>query len=905
MKPILGSVKAIKYIGSFPVQATSQNGRADFVRKQLLHMKLSNNGFPASVRSDFVKMEAERRRVLDLLSAGMTVKEVMDFVSCSRSLVDKVKKLRQDGKSWTRSKGSGGHNNKLNDEFLNFCEIEASPQTSMRKKAKELGLLCRPLGYGIWFYVESKACRTPHKSVSDLKASVEEHWAAMDVDYVVKVCSAFRGRPDDQLPLPFPLHMLSGTEQYRGGMLLASWGFDLSSACNMMNPSLFTPKLTNLGITGSTLDWLANYMDGGRQQLSLDPHVAFVAKTAGTRAAMVARLSCHLHRGRYLSQLSKAMVLGKNALHILWSEPVFVVNRDRIPKSQELYRGVHQRRSCPRAIGTAGITRAEPAGMTPSFPKLSEGLQGLEPTGGFRCAILPCDDFEGASFDDFNSSIFITTEDDYGNTITDYCNAYPVNVIGAGPDNCTLDNFCLDCPPVKCHPSQMVLWSDFELNSNIVTEENLICEDQYKVALVSSIYMCGLLVSSFVAGTLGDKIGRKHTTAIMIVVGVVGSLCGSFCNDYISYCVTRFLTGFGAMGTFLVPYNLTVELSGARTKTLIGNLSQIPFAVGECLVVLIAYFFRDWRLFTIMSSAPFALFLLIWFIVPESPRWLIAKGRYKEVQQIARQAAKWNKRDIPEHLLDIPEHHHKPPTDTSSQESIEKTELGFMDLFKGGAITKNSILLFIIWIVITLGYYGISMNTGNLGSDIYVSLALISLIEIPSYIVCIFLMDHLGRKPTLSASLFITGIPCIIAGFLQPGAGKTALALIGKFGASAAYSVVYLFTTELYPTEIRNTGLGLCCMFARIGGIAAPQVAIYLPKVAFTALPLLIMGGGAILGAIATLFLPETLGSPLIESIEELKHMGDNSKPFFKWWTKKDLEEHLEATLAEHYHHTD
>eukprot|EP00095_Tigriopus_kingsejongensis_P002410 maker-scaffold934_size79169-snap-gene-0.32 protein:Tk02410 transcript:maker-scaffold934_size79169-snap-gene-0.32-mRNA-1 annotation:"protein-associating with the carboxyl-terminal domain of ezrin" len=52
-----------------------------------------------------VKMEAKRRRVLDLLSAGMTVKEVMDIVSCSRSLVDKVKKLRQDGKSLTRSKG--------------------------------------------------------------------------------------------------------------------------------------------------------------------------------------------------------------------------------------------------------------------------------------------------------------------------------------------------------------------------------------------------------------------------------------------------------------------------------------------------------------------------------------------------------------------------------------------------------------------------------------------------------------------------------------------------------------------------------------------------------------------------------------------------------------------------------
>eukprot|EP00095_Tigriopus_kingsejongensis_P002922 maker-scaffold336_size202805-snap-gene-1.52 protein:Tk02922 transcript:maker-scaffold336_size202805-snap-gene-1.52-mRNA-1 annotation:"unnamed protein product" len=106
-------------------------------------VKLSNNGFPASVCSVFVKMEAKRRRVLDLLSAGMTVKEVMDIVSCSRSLVDKVKKLRKDGKSLTRSKGSRSHNKKLNDEFLMgvACEIEASPQTSMRKMAVLAGLL--------------------------------------------------------------------------------------------------------------------------------------------------------------------------------------------------------------------------------------------------------------------------------------------------------------------------------------------------------------------------------------------------------------------------------------------------------------------------------------------------------------------------------------------------------------------------------------------------------------------------------------------------------------------------------------------------------------------------------------------------------------------------------------------
>eukprot|EP00095_Tigriopus_kingsejongensis_P001026 maker-scaffold587_size153100-snap-gene-0.23 protein:Tk01026 transcript:maker-scaffold587_size153100-snap-gene-0.23-mRNA-1 annotation:"phosphatidylinositol -trisphosphate 3-phosphatase tpte2-like isoform x1" len=99
---------------------------------------------------------------------GNIVKEVMDIVSCSWSPVDKVKKLRKDGKSLTKSKGSGGHNKKLKNEFMMgvACEIEASPQTSMRKMAKELGLLAvglRDLGLcGVkGLQSTSKECQRP------------------------------------------------------------------------------------------------------------------------------------------------------------------------------------------------------------------------------------------------------------------------------------------------------------------------------------------------------------------------------------------------------------------------------------------------------------------------------------------------------------------------------------------------------------------------------------------------------------------------------------------------------------------------------------------------------------------------------------------------------------------------
>ena len=72
------------------------------------------------------------------------------------------------------------------------------------------------------------------------------------------------------------------------------------------------------------------------------------------------------------------------------------------------------------------------------------------------------------------------------------------------------------------------------------------------------------------------------------------------------------------------------------------------------------------------------------------------------------------------------------------------------------------------------------------------------------------------------------------------------------------------------------------------------QIAIYLPAITFNAFPLLFMGLCSLVGAALALLLPETLGSPYIETLEDVENMGEYSKPFFSWWTTKQLKEHIE-----------
>ena len=99
----------------------------------------------------------------------------------------------------------------------------------------------------------------------------------------------------------------------------------------------------------------------------------------------------------------------------------------------------------------------------------------------------------------------------------------------------------------------------------------------------------------------------------------------------------------GAMGVFAIPFTLNVELVGLKYKTIVGLLFQVPFAIGEILIGLCAMYVRDYRWFQTALAIPHAVMLLLFFIIPESPRWLIQKKKYKEARKVIESAAKFNK----------------------------------------------------------------------------------------------------------------------------------------------------------------------------------------------------------------------------------------------------------------------
>merc|ERR1712156_618345 len=156
------------------------------------------------------------------------------------------------------------------------------------------------------------------------------------------------------------------------------------------------------------------------------------------------------------------------------------------------------------------------------------------------------------------------------------------------------------------------------------------------------------------------------------------------------------------------------------------------------------------------------------------------------------------------------------------------------------------------------------------------------MIEIPGYLFCIFVMDCWGRRPILSFCQIISGVACIFCGLLQ---GQTDpdlknlqvfLSLLGKFGASASFSIVYLYTAELFPTTVRNQAVGTCSLVARMGGISA--LLLDNLKVFWLPAPVFIMGVVATVAGSLAIFFPETLGETLPETMEDALNIGEGIK---------------------------
>ncbi|XP_077977092.1 organic cation transporter protein-like [Glandiceps talaboti] len=421
-----------------------------------------------------------------------------------------------------------------------------------------------------------------------------------------------------------------------------------------------------------------------------------------------------------------------------------------------------------------------------------------------------------------------------------------------------------------------------QYTSTVSHEFDLVCDRSYLTALANSCYMAGLLVGSIFYGIVLDKFGRIPGLIVSIVLVTIVGIIEAFSPNYAIFAFCRFLTGANMYGTYLAGFVLVTELVGPSKRTICGMVYNVFFGIGYMLLALFAYFIRTWWILQLVLTVPSILFVSYWWVIPESPRWLLSAGKDRKALKIIEKFATVNKVVLPEDIFD----ESWKPSIEDEQRRKEETASGsrflVFELFRLPNMRKKTLILVYNWIANTLVYYGLSFNTSNLGGNDFVNCFLAGAVEVPAYLLGIVIMDNrrLGRRWSMFYTMVIGGIACITASFVPP-CGKylwlgITITMISKFSITCSFGMVYVYTAELFPTPARSLGVGLCSMFARIGGIVAPQ--LLLMSSLWKNLPAIVFGVAAIIAGILILPLPETRGKKLPETMEEGERFGKKKK---------------------------
>ncbi|XP_049642697.1 solute carrier family 22 member 4 [Suncus etruscus] len=398
----------------------------------------------------------------------------------------------------------------------------------------------------------------------------------------------------------------------------------------------------------------------------------------------------------------------------------------------------------------------------------------------------------------------------------------------------------------------------------IVTEWNLVCEENWKTPLTTSLFFVGVLLGSFVSGQLSDRFGRKNVLFATMAVQTGFSFLQIFSVNWEMFTVLFVIVGMGQISNYVVAFILGTEILGKSVRIIFSTLGVCTFfAVGYMLLPLFAYFIRDWRMLLLALTVPGLLCVPLWWFIPESPRWLISQRRFTEAEVIIKKAAKMNKLTYPEVIFH--------PNELQELTPLKQQKVYIAELFRNRNIATITVMSVLLWMLTSVGYFALSLNSPNLHGDPYLNCFLSGLIEVPAYFTAWLLLRTLPRRYIIAGVLFLGGGVLLFLQLVPEGYKNLSIGLVmlGKFGITSAFSMLYVFTAELYPTLVRNMAVGVTSMASRVGSIIAPYF-VYLGDYN-RILPYILMGSLTVLIGIITLFFPESYGMALPETLEQMQ----------------------------------
>lgn len=375
--------------------------------------------------------------------------------------------------------------------------------------------------------------------------------------------------------------------------------------------------------------------------------------------------------------------------------------------------------------------------------------------------------------------------------------------------------------------------------------------------LLGTIIFIGMLFGAFFWGRLSDKIGRKTGFVATVAIFSVFGLASAFSPNFVWLMVLRGLTGFGVGGMLPVDYSIFAEYLPASKRGRYLVYLESFWALGSIAAAGLSWLvipLWGWRAVLAISAIPGILIFFIRRNVPESPRFLMVKGRTAEARQVLDLVAAENGIDLSGVTIE------SPPAPVASPTS---------DLLRP-ELRRTTLLLWVMWFFISLGYYGVFTwlpnyfkATGMALLPVYQNAFILALAQLPGYFSAAYFVEKWGRRTTLGVYLIASGLFTLLFALATSLPLLVAMGVWMSFFTLGAWGALYAYTPEAYPTSVRGTGMGTASAMSRIAGAIAPSLGAALMGGSLF-IPLAIYAVSYFVAGVAAFLLPlETRQKPL------------------------------------------
>ena len=474
-------------------------------------------------------------------------------------------------------------------------------------------------------------------------------------------------------------------------------------------------------------------------------------------------------------------------------------------------------------------------------------------------------------------------------------------------------------PLIKYTDENNILHTNVSLSNEICGKEYEILE-RFGYSWISEFdiecdkFYIGLIgVFTFIGNTMGSIafsfISKYYTHKNILLVSSVGFSLSIFVCTLVHsinyfYLIFIILIFVGLFGNCLCYSSLVVceEIVSSRKRSFFSSIINMGYGLCGIMYSLIFMYIQNWRYdFYILIGFSLFLGLIIWLFIYDSPRIYIDQKDIEKTKKILEGIASFNglkkeflqkieTEECKKLIEEIMEYNYgngiemKEINSDGNNDKIDKKdelinvndeapkkklEISVFLSLKYPSLRYKFLILCILWFGTRTTSNCIALSSKALPGNYYYNIIFLFIFESSAYYVSGILINikSLGRRGTLWSQYLIISLSFIALSFFKfSDSFELGLNYLTRFCAAAIELVFYTYTLEVYPTPVRSTNFGMNVTFGNIGSILSPLLYEYLPSWLF----LLIFGLFSVFHAFLLIFLPETVGRPMIESIEEL-----------------------------------